>query len=627
MILSSLNTAAQDRIKQVETQLKAMIVDVPGLEEKVQMSVSGVSIQEFMRGIADAHKLNISVDPAIEQNIVNNFANATVSDVLIFICKEYNLEINFIGSIMSIVKYEAPEIIKEIEIIKPKELKIEYKKITNKLTLDLEDDSLSTVVKIITQKSKKNVVVIAGILPKLVSVYIENMSFDNAIEKLALTNGLILTKTKDDFYVIDKQKAVSANKNKRNNKAGRNNQNSSNEDFVYTTKDIYDISITATDVLVSDIIKTIAKEVNADYYFVSDVKDKATINLKSTTFKDLLENLTQGTEITYELNKGIYVIGERKIEGLRHTKIIQMQHRSVENVVDAIPPRIKENVDVQEFVDLNSLVLSGSQKRIEEIELFLKNIDRVVPVITIEVMIIDYSNNRTNSLGVEAGIGTNPSNSTGVTTGTLAPEPNISLNSGSINNILSTLNGYGFLNFGKVTSSFYLNIRALETQGVLKVRSTPMLSSLNGHEASMSIGNTEYYFEETSNTIAGNSNQNIVTRTYKSVHADLSITIKPFVSGDEQITLDITVTQSDFTGKIEPGAPPGQVSRTFTSKIRVKNEEMVLLGGLEEKSLSESGRGVPFLSRIPIIKWFFSSRTKTKSKSKLNIFIKPTVIY
>ena len=100
----SSNTYAEDRIKQIENQLNALTTDMPGLEEQVQMSVSGVSIQEFMRGIADANKLNISVDPSIKQDVVNNFANATVSDVLIFICKEYDLSINFIGSIMSIVK-------------------------------------------------------------------------------------------------------------------------------------------------------------------------------------------------------------------------------------------------------------------------------------------------------------------------------------------------------------------------------------------------------------------------------------------------------------------------------------------------------------------------------------------
>jgi type IV pilus assembly protein PilQ len=111
------------------------------------------------------------------------------------------------------------------------------------------------------------------------------------------------------------------------------------------------------------------------------------------------------------------------------------------------------------------------------------------------------------------------------------------------------------------------------------------------------------------------------------VSADLSVVINPIVSGDEQITLDVHVKQSSFTEKIAPTAPPGTVTRDFQSLIRVKNEEMILLGGLEENSMNDSGTGTPLLSRIPVIKWLFSSRNKTKKKSKLTIFIKPTVVY
>jgi type IV pilus assembly protein PilQ len=98
------------------------------------------------------------------------------------------------------------------------------------------------------------------------------------------------------------------------------------------------------------------------------------------------------------------------------------------------------------------------------------------------------------------------------------------------------------------------------------------------------------------------------------------------VSGDSSVTLEIDVEQSDFTARIDPQAPPGSVNRKFTSMIRVKNEEMVILGGLEEKSVEDSGSGIPLLSRIPILKYLFSSRTNNIQKTKLNIFIKPTVI-
>ena len=199
-------------------------------------------------------------------------------------------------------------------------------------------------------------------------------------------------------------------------------------------------------------------------------------------------------------------------------------------------------------------------------------------------------------------------------------------NAESVNNIIQGLNGNSFLNLGKVTPNFYLSINALERDGLLKVRSTPKLATLNGTEATLTIGNTQYYAIQSNSFVGTQQPVTVSTTQFESVNADLSVSIKPFVSGDEQITLDISVEQSDFTAQTSDSPPPS-VTRSFTSLLRVKNGEMILLGGLEEKSISNSGSGVPLLSRIPVIKWFFGSRTRRKEKSKLNIFIKPTVLY
>ncbi len=58
----------------------------------------------------------------------------------------------------------------------------------------------------------------------------------------------------------------------------------------------------------------------------------------------------------------------------------------------------------------------------------------------------------------------------------------------------------------------------------------------------------------------------------------------------------------------------------------MKNQEMVVLGGLDDKKNEKSSAGVPILSRIPVIKWFFGTTKSDKSKSELTIFIRPTVI-
>jgi type IV pilus assembly protein PilQ len=85
--------------------------------------------------------------------------------------------------------------------------------------------------------------------------------------------------------------------------------------------------------------------------------------------------------------------------------------------------------------------------------------------------------------------------------------------------------------------------------------------------------------------------------------------------------------KSSFLGRVGENAPPGKATQKFESLVRVKNNEMVLLGGLDELQKENSGSGLPLISRIPVLNWLFSSRRKSKSDSKLHIFIKPTVIY
>jgi type IV pilus assembly protein PilQ len=116
-------------------------------------------------------------------------------------------------------------------------------------------------------------------------------------------------------------------------------------------------------------------------------------------------------------------------------------------------------------------------------------------------------------------------------------------------NLISGINGLGIINLGNVTPNFYVNLKAMESNGILKLRSTPQIATLNGHEAKLSVGKTEYYLEVQNNLVNNNAvNQNILqTQQYKPVNADLSLSIDPQVSGDEQITMTINVKQSSFT--------------------------------------------------------------------------------
>ncbi|MEQ9064065.1 MAG: type II and III secretion system protein [Vicingaceae bacterium] len=613
LVASSATLKAQDRFSRIEQELEALKMDVAGLDEKIEISVDEVELEEFLRGIALANKLNISVDPTLDLKITNNFVDVTVSDILVFLARKYKLDIQMIGSIITIAPFE------EVPVDAPVMKRVTYQGEDNSISLDFQNVPLNEVLKEITSESKKNVIADVGLEQQKISAYILNMPFDNAIEKFAMANNLEMTLSGDGFYILSKKDIAVA---KSMNQRASGNFNSGN--FEFSAVDPNSISVSATETPISDIFRAVSNSLGINYYMLTVPSSNTSLNIRDFSYSDFLDHLFKATAYTYREMNDIYLIGDRKIEDLRATRVVELQHRSVENIIEHIPAEIKTGVTIKEFNDLNSLVLSGSEPNINEIEYFLRSIDKVVPVVLIEVMIIDYSSGHTTSTGVRAGIGEDvaPPSS-----GQLYPSVNYSLNSNSVNNLVESLNGFGWFKLGKVTPNFYLTIQALEDQGILKVRSTPKLATLNGNEATLSVGNTEYYAVESNNVIGSQNPQNIITRTYQSVNADLTVTIKPFVSGDEQITLDISVEQSDFTARVSPDAPPGSVTRSFSSLVRVKNEEMILLGGLEQKSIEDSGTGTPLLARIPIIKYLFSTRTRSRKSDKLNIFIKPTVFY
>ena len=321
------------------------------------------------------------------------------------------------------------------------------------------------------------------------------------------------------------------------------------------------------------------------------------------------------------------MIGDRKDEGIRSKKLIQLQYRSVDSLLSVIPPDLKQGVEIKEFKELNSFLLSGSQPQIREIEAFVKQIDKVVPMITIEVILMDINKTKSISTGISAG--TSDSVRPG---GSLLGSGGLNYTFGNkdINDFLSHIGLNNVFNLGKVSPNFYITLSAMESKNNVDVHQTPKLSTLNGHPATLSIGSTRYYSNSTQNVLGSLSTQTVVTQQFIPVEANMAIDITPFVSGDDQVTLTISVNITDFTSAATSTAtnsPPPTSTSKYKSIIRVKDEEMVLLGGIERTEHDESASGVPLLSRIPILKWLFSSRTKSTTKVVSVVFIRPKIIY
>jgi type IV pilus assembly protein PilQ len=629
LFLCSNHVFSQQNIEELGRQFDDFSKTKKGINDIVKIDVSGLYLNDLISSIAEEHQLNVSVDSDLNNPVVNNFFDVTVKDVFLFLIQKYDLEVNFMSNIIVFKKR------KEVKVVEKKVAKlidVAYNSQNDFLSIKLENDSLPAVAKAIVDKSGKNVVLSQDVKSLKVSSYILNRPFDQVVQMMAKSNDLIATKDEDGVFYIEKNvapkevannsasKLISRDKQKPASGAeGFYNVEVNEKGFLKVKANVAD----ATDLLIEA-----AEKLNVNYYIYNKPEnEKTSLLANNITFDDLLEHVFKGKKYTFRNKDGFYLIGEQVTEGLRSTELIQLENRSIESVLTSLPKVFSEKVEIKEFVELNSLIVSGSKNLIEELKLYIKQIDKVVPLVQIEVIIVQYNKSYDIQTGMKAGL--DKINKT-QTSGVLFPTTDMSLDNTSVNSLIDAFNGLGFIKLGKVTDAFYLNLKLLESNSALKIESTPKIATLSGHEATLAIGETSYYFEQNNrilNNNIGNGGDILQSGTWKSTDANLSVSIKPYVSTDENVTLTINVEKSAFLGRAGENAPPGKATQKFQSLIRVKNGEMILLGGLDELKRENSGSGVPLVSRIPVIKWFFSSRKKAKGDSKLHIFIKPTIVY
>lgn len=697
-----------NRIQDIKNQLELLSVDNEGFSEtlKLEFNINNVTLSNFLIAISRVHNININVSPELSQiTLVNNFSNVNVADVLLFLCKEYKLDIVFTGNILSINKYNPP-----IKITEEKRIDINFDPNDNVLSLDINGDPLGKVFREIIDLSGKNLLYTTGMENLPLTMYLNRVTFDKAIQSLALTNNLEYTKSKDGFYLFSQgynKNAESANSTNFNRNRITNQPNFSYQ-VLDTVKQI--LRVDFKNAPINEIVNEIALDLNLDIYVATPLYNagNATIKSKAITFDGLLNNIfesqqtqasktissndqnsglsnrntSQNTQLQsqsfgYKKEGTMYFFGLEDQLSVRNVEVIPLMHRSVEllgdpsrgagrsagrtvdgdinyitgqnngfsnttrnnnintnqkrfenfdnkaeALISILPDDILANLDVKMDVELNSFLISGPSTAINRFRSFIKKIDKPIPVILIEVMILEINRNATLEAGVSFGIGDEPIN----TQGSIYPTTDLNLGSNTINRIIGGFDG--FINIGQVVPNFFANIKAMEANGNVKIRSTPKLSTLNGHRANLSIGETTYYVVTNQSFFGSQVPQTSQIRNFQPIDAELGVSIKPLVAGDGQITLDIHVIQSDFNNiRITEDAPPGLNSREFSSIVRVRDQDIVVLGGLEEKIKNDSGSGVPFLARIPIIKWLFSKRIRQDSKRKLSILIKPTIIY
>ncbi len=376
------------------------------------------------------------------------------------------------------------------------------------------------------------------------------------------------------------------------------------------------------------LVEDIALKCGLQIVLYGTLTGNVTIKCVQTSIEDVLTLLFRGTQYTFKHERDIYQFGSAQLEEMRTSRLIRLNHMVADDLIKIIPASISTKIAVTIVQGQNGFIATGPFGTIKELEQFVESFDRPQAQVLIEALVVDFSTDYLREFSIIA-------NNTGKAALDASSEryyPEIQLNTTgkaadkSLQDIAGRL---GVSNIGHLSDDFYVRLRALSQEGKANIRSRPIIAALNGHEASISIGTTQYYLLKSETIYTGSSSTptSQVSQRFETIKADISLKVTPWVTATGEIIVDIAPEFNTPQGQFDPDIPPTINHRTLHSTVRLLDGETIVLGGLVQSSEHTRIEKVPLLGEIPILGRIFQNRISTSVEAELMIFLTPKVYY
>lgn len=208
--------------------------------------------------------------------------------------------------------------------------------------------------------------------------------------------------------------------------------------------------------------------------------------------------------------------------------------------------------------------------------------------------------------------------------------------------VIPSTSPYSDIRFSLTTTAikdFSFVIKALSEFGDIRTLSNPRISIMNGQTSLLTVGrNFTFISKAESNVTTSSGGSPIITYTVETSNllSGLIIGIVPYIDEKGDISLTITPVISNLINISEKtyGSVGAQTIiqlpvvdlRELSTTVKVKDGEVVIIGGLikKEESLSESK--TPILGDIPIIGNLFKGHDRIQTNTELVILLQPRII-
>ncbi len=184
---------------------------------------------------------------------------------------------------------------------------------------------------------------------------------------------------------------------------------------------------------------------------------------------------------------------------------------------------------------------------------------------------------------------------------------------------------------------FNLVFDFLNTHGNVKVLSNPKLTMMNGQPSVITVGDKVKYISEVTSekTNEGGSTTTTYTVETDSILSGLAFGVMASITEDNDVVMQLSPITSTLREPMEErifgggdliiGLPRVAV-REMTTMARVKSGGLLIVGGLIDETTEDTDNDVPFLGKLPLLKYVFGHQKDYRYKRELIILLRPQVI-
>jgi len=177
--------------------------------------------------------------------------------------------------------------------------------------------------------------------------------------------------------------------------------------------------------------------------------------------------------------------------------------------------------------------------------------------------------------------------------------------------------------------NFAVLLRALRNDGTSNILQTPSITTLDNEEAEIKVAQEVPFItgQYTNNSSGGQNNGSVNPfQTIQREEVGNILKITPQINEGTAVQLKIEQENSSLTAGVQGAVDLITNKRTISTTVLVEDGGMIVLGGLITDTALEGESRVPILGNIPIIGELFKTRSGSKEKRNLMVFIRPTIL-